>query len=393
MIAKLVGCVLLTVGLAGCSIRPTPGDWTSSNTLSIVQHVRCEVREALRIQLINYLKSQQLLFHQMNPNWGRLQSLISKLQKPNFDFATLKPAEFSENEKTEIARVSRIGIGYTFRFQITETNNRSIDAAFTIPLPTSSFSLSTDLGSVFFRENERTFNVKESFGTVVYAPCNGLNAKNFVYPLEGKIGVDEIIDTYLGLVQVSNLNIVRSEISEQIDDDIILNTGLLAGKTTISEYSDRIQFSTTIDTGLDPTLSIDPVPGEFRPTSFSGMFGDDRVDLHEVTVALAPTPVEQKTSKKEVELGKGFSIVVELPAQTATGTSANVSGTSPNRSATLSAPTASPQDANISNINKRILYQLPTSVEQDMVNEVLQDILDRTQQIEIQRDIRDQLTD
>ncbi len=52
-------------------------------------------------------------------------------------------------------------------------------------------------------------------------------------------------------------------------------------------FADRLKFTTTLSAGASPKLTMSAVPGRFRATSVKADLDATRIDMHQVTIAVA----------------------------------------------------------------------------------------------------------
>jgi hypothetical protein len=223
---------------AGCSMHPLPEDVSRVPTYDIVARIRCEAQAGL---------------------------------------AGINPAD-------RVVRkiVDTTVIGYDFEFNITEDNNlNNGDGPGKLAFQRAGFidgrqfSLDLTASAARKRENKRAFRIIESLKDLRAANCSTeMAGPNLLYPITGRIGMDEVVRTYIRLEKLTD-----------VSEGIPSKKGQLDTKPII--FSEELDFTTTFTAGIKPTLELNTIAGKLRLTNAS-IFGNAlRQDQHGVTVALA----------------------------------------------------------------------------------------------------------
>jgi hypothetical protein len=222
----------LSPALVGCSTFPLPDDVTRKSTYDIVQQIRCEARQAVVDKAYDY--------------------------KTGIDYKTAS-------------------VAYEFEFDISEDNNTSADATWTLPYTLGgSFSLVANAGLNRNRHTKRNFKIVDSFDELRQINCAGDRPReNIIYPIAGDIGVYEVVSTFIRLQQIDNPK---------------------SGE--VFTFGDTLMFTTLLTGGVQPKLVISPLTDRFRLAAADGDFNARRSDIHTVTLALAGSPL--KTSKPQL---------------------------------------------------------------------------------------------
>lgn len=131
------------------------------------------------------------------------------------------------------------------------------------------------------RTNERSFTVTDTFSELlirVNVPvrgrryCDGqIKQANYVYPIAGHIGVDELVKTFFELVYLGQLS----------------EKDAAAGAIGAPTIADKLTFTTTIDGSSTPKVIFTPVGAGFQLADASLTGTLNRTDTHKVTVGLA----------------------------------------------------------------------------------------------------------
>ena len=241
--------------LVNCSTHPLVDDVTRVTTSGVVQHIRCEAQRAV---IHNELRSKNA----------------------------------SANEISAIA--------YEFTFEITENNNATGDITWEMPfLSGGNFSLSANAGSQRRRFSNRNFRIVDTFDELRKADCSRETLeKNLIYPIAGEIGIYEVVTTFA--------NLQRAVTADELATDAPPFKDPLAG---VFRFADTLKFTTHFNGGVNPTLSLSPVPNSFRVTNVNTGGGPplspqgqttvdpatpglqaDRNDVHTVVIAMAGLP-------------------------------------------------------------------------------------------------------
>lgn len=223
---------------AGCSTHPLPDPVTRQTTVEIVQRLRCEARDGL----------------------------VASLDK----FST---------------PLNQTYIGFDFTFDIVENNNANGGVLeITDSLARGTFKLAFGAGIEKKRENKRFFRVIELLSELMddpilqdrkKGPCATTYGANLVYPISGRVGLDEVVTSYATLQQSSTLGLD--------DKDIV--------------FSDSIGFVTKLSASITPALELAAVTGKLKLTKASASGVADRSDTHKVVVAISKAKATSKTVK------------------------------------------------------------------------------------------------
>ncbi len=283
--------------LTSCSTFPQPKDVTPHATVSIVHRIRCEAKEALATKLIEALiqfgdkKTKALASELIKDRENAPDLFAKKLQE--FDLEGL-----NQDAKDRLKEFGGSSIGYSFRFQITESNDNNVDTAFRMPFTGGIFTLGFKAGSELERKGLREFKLVETFFDYADLECNRSEDSNHIakkpdwaYPISGRIGVADVIDTFFGLV-----------------DD--------SGSADLDTYADTLTFTTKISGSINPKIEMDSVvDNKFKLIKADLSSSTDRTDLHEVKIELSlPVPEKPEPKTKKIKLAEGVVLLVDVPA-------------------------------------------------------------------------------
>jgi len=114
------------------------------------------------------------------------------------------------------------------------------------------------------------------------------SSKQWIYPITGNIGLNEVVDTFIELIN------------------------LKAGTTNMSE---ELEFTTKLLGGIKPEVALSKlVPNQLRLISAELDAQADRTDVHKVTVTLifraGPPP---DTVTVPINIGAGVDLLIKVP--------------------------------------------------------------------------------
>lgn len=263
---SFVSCLTACVVVAGCSVHPIPDDLSRETTFSIVNNIRCEVKEQVRIRL------QELLDASKHPKVRSIPAdqVIHRL-------STL--IQYDRVIASKVLKYAAIVIGYSFEFDITETDENSASASFKVPFTNTTFTLDANGRANFTRRARRTFSINDSFRDLALLNCTGALSPrpNLIHPVTGSIGAANIIDTYLSLGKSGAIGLPQGE----------------AGP-----FKDQITFTTDIGGGISPEITVRAVPNSFRLTRATARFAASRKDIHKVTIIIPFPSVDDRAGAK-----------------------------------------------------------------------------------------------
>jgi hypothetical protein len=138
------------------------------------------------------------------------------------------------------------GVAYNYNLDMTENNFASGELDFMSTLTKGTFGLGLRARADRSRQNIRTFTVTDNFGDLVQKPmdCDGrIVGPNYVYPISGRIGVDELVHAFVYLSLFGNLAGNAAPIFPK-------------GPPTLV---DALVFTTTISGSVSPRVDFAPI--------------------------------------------------------------------------------------------------------------------------------------
>ncbi|MCJ2091000.1 hypothetical protein MKK67_00525 [Methylobacterium sp. J-072] len=278
--AKLTGAVMgLYVG--GCAIHPLPEDFSGVTSRQIARQIRCETREAVIDSVLGYLTDPRNAgAHRVDERSRDLGNLYSEARKTDPSaIKKFKPAMLTGAAQKVVDLIWRTGIAYNYNLEMTETNNNdgSLNLINVFPRSNRSFGFGAKLD--LERQNTRIFTITDTFGTLVNSVdpdyCRfgyQVERKDMIYPIAGKIGIDEVVHEFTVMALFDNL-------SGKVGDDP-------SGPKGPSQMAEQLQFTTTIDVSVAPKVTFTPIGRGLHVADASFTAQSIRKDLHKLTLGL-----------------------------------------------------------------------------------------------------------
>jgi hypothetical protein len=230
----------VAIAVTGCSIHPLPQDVTPDTTLDIVNKIRCEARDAVE-------------------QWAAGANASAP---PSSDLINFYMGS---------------GIAFDFELTMSELNESSLGFGFKDDLGNGNFGLGLGGAHELKRKNKRAFQIVTTFGKLrselssEFCRSASAGGENFRYPITGRIGLDELITTFLSLAEHGGLKIVKGN--------------------QLADLTDTLTFETKVGGGIDPVITLTPITTSFHLSSVLPHHKSERSDSHEVAVGLTlPTP-------------------------------------------------------------------------------------------------------
>ncbi|AEH89355.1 conserved hypothetical protein [Mesorhizobium opportunistum WSM2075] len=275
----------VSICLEGCGIRPLPQDVTKYNTSDIVRHIRCETREAIKHQLIAWLEDRG---KHGDPAAIRVaQDIRDKKDPRKIIYDGLKP-----DTVYAIGLFAQTVVAYAFTFDMTVASNNTFGMNFLDTLHSGAKNtLGIGAGMNLSRNNIRTLTAADTFASLYTDVGNNycdneLKEANYLYPITGKIGMDE-------------------QISDFVDNSIFNSLAGKDGSTSGPETeADSLDFETVVTGNINPKITLAGASG-LTDVSYIGSI--TRTDKHKVIIGFS-LPVGGKGSADVKEfVGKYIS--------------------------------------------------------------------------------------
>ena len=298
MLCRVSALFVAALCLEGCAIHPLPENVTPFDTNNIVFHIRCEARGAAKAATIKYLLNPNQPFSEATREEGR--KLRDGGRFEDLDFKTLDPLP-----RFFLTKYEATAIAYDFTFDITEDNAIGGTTNFLSQLTNGTFGLAAGVATDRQRETIRNFRIADTFGGLRrLSGCDGpdtITAGNYVYPITGKVGLEEMVMTFVNLNEHENLAPPKSAALENANTAFAAATAPTPSKKSakkaapaadsakVSVLADTFNFTTMITGTLTPTLTITPVAhlSRLNLTQATLPMSASRKDVHKLVVALS----------------------------------------------------------------------------------------------------------
>lgn len=278
MCIRFFAAIAAALLLSACSIHPLPEDVTGVKTYDIVRQIRCETRAAAINIMLRILKREA------DGGDPIAQRLLAKYDADPESISTFNPNLFPGSDYAQYRNLYNViytaAIAYNFDLTMSETNNLGTSMDLLGPWkPKFTATLGADANRS--RSNERSFTVTDTFSDLLklntlvrgHRYCDKqIVEANYIYPIAGRIGVDEMVLTFFDLSLFGDLEAQQAK----------------PGAGGPPAMADKLTFTTTIDGSIKPaTVTFTPVGTglQFADASLSGTLS--RTDTHVVTVGIA----------------------------------------------------------------------------------------------------------
>jgi hypothetical protein len=160
-------------------------------------------------------------------------------------------------------------------------------------------------GADLQRQTVRIFRISDTFLELANMPsseCNdNIPPKDFAYPIKGRIGLDEMVETFVQLNEYEHLSSASSGDAKSKG-----NSGKKSAVVPV--LSDTFNFQTTLTGSAAPSLTLTPLNHSFHVADASLGTNDSRKDIHKVIVAISlpPSKTEQSGLRSTPGLISGF---------------------------------------------------------------------------------------
>jgi hypothetical protein len=257
-----------------------------------------DARASIRLQLLQVSEEAARVVSQNNSSKEALKgAVLDRLEQEKdqltAQLAAVKTAQMALDKKEKLekslkAARGKLGKGgsladfkefvlntavFEFEFDAQEDNNATSNGTITWPIALGTIKLAYDVGDKKQRLNERTVKVVSTFAELIVEKdqnCGDVAVavdERFPrrYPITGEIGLDEVISDYL---------IVAGR------------KGRKFSTTDGKSYFNAITFTTTVNGGLNPSISLTKRMGQLVDADVD--LAVIRKDVHKVTIYLKP---------------------------------------------------------------------------------------------------------
>ena len=188
----------------------------------------------------------------------------------------LNPNLFTGEVRQSLSLFWPTGVAYNFTLDMTEMNNADGELSIGSLFGRRAFGIGMKAGMDLSRENTRTFTVTDNFADLVkrLTGCKKrIVGPNYIYPMAGRIGVDDMIRDFVYMTIFGNLTAE--------------NTSVGAAPKGPPTLVDSLVFTTTISGSVNPTVVFAPAVRELGVTAAGVDLAASRIDKHQVVVGLA----------------------------------------------------------------------------------------------------------
>jgi hypothetical protein len=246
--------------LMGCSIHPVPDDVSPLSTELIVANARCELRLGIAEKFQKWFDDQGILG--IDANYLGDKGVLDQITR-----------RYGAKAAAGYAEYINIAVAYDFTFDVSEHDDASGSAGFSLPMGANTFSMSTGANLNTTRAGKRTFQSQEKLSQLLtkdwYTYCHDKvdpeigplpRDPNHLYPITGTIGLRKVAHTFL-------------------------NIAYLGGGQ--DSFVDTLTFTTSIGGHVTPAVTFTPVPNNFRLINASATLEAGRQDVHTLKISLA----------------------------------------------------------------------------------------------------------
>ena len=285
----LSACALALSGGA-CSTYPLPQDTTGSLTHQIVAHVRCEARDGLRKtaieQLARYFATTPVLGSETGGELAR------RLDRNRDAFLHLEIKRFTPAARKIFSFYANSQIAYAFTLDLTESNVDGFNVGFSRAFSARRDGVALGATSSRSRNVKRDFNIVDTFGELALKVddgyCSEKNGINIVYPLVGKLPIEDLISNYIEMNQFSILG------GGGTDRKAVFGT---EANPAIPQMGDTIIFDTKFTGTAGPTFALNPAGMGFLLASADFKTEDYRQDRHQLIITVSTAPDQAKAHR------------------------------------------------------------------------------------------------
>ena len=303
-IARAAAAAAWALSLGACAIHPLPEDYAGVSTADIVRHIRCEARDGMRDKLVQYLF---LRGSQGVPNALALARDLQERTLSLNDFTKRAARELDTLTLFRINTFAQAAIAYNFKLDMSETNNLGTTIDLLKPLTNGTATVAIGAGFDRTRQNIRSFTITDNYSKLVNVMpdfyCNGqARVRNYVYPITGTIGINEMIDTFVDLALFEGL--APKPASADAGKGTALVTAFAAMKKKAAPSAppappllamgDTIVFTTKLSGSAIPKVVFTAVGRGLSVADANLNASASRTDVHQVIVAMsvpAPQPL------------------------------------------------------------------------------------------------------
>ena len=283
--ARSIAIALFSTWLSGCAVHPLPEDVSANTTFYIIQKIRCETRDAIIALAVRGLRETDY------PPTLALADRIERREIPVTDLFQKYRRDVDPQVLTNFDIFGLSALAFDFTLTGIENNDASASASFRYPFAEGVFNLGVGAGSNRERQNERKVKVGHTFlelyeltDPVVCDQITAGTTGNLIYPITGKIGMDELINTFYLLNRPYNPHLAHPVDKYGPVPEAYRNK---PEGGDIRDLTDTLQFTTSFNGGATPSIELTPIDRQvFRLASATANLNLKRADIHKVAISI-----------------------------------------------------------------------------------------------------------
>jgi hypothetical protein len=276
LIRRALGLCATAGFLGGCAIHPLSVDVTRFDTNAIVLHIRCEAREALKHATTAFLLDPR------TPVPDSTRRSAQALADGTIKYEDFDPGKLDRTARFYLLKYDNSAIAYDFTFDMAEDTAIGANVSFLSTMTGGAVGLAVGAGTDRQRQTIRNFRVSDTFGelrTMRECAYPYEHHRNYVYPVTGSIGLDEMVRTFVELNEANRL------------------AGL--GNSKVPVMADTFSFLTTISAGTTSVVTLAPASAAigFAASPAPSSLGVSRRDTHKVVIAMSLPPETEEVAR------------------------------------------------------------------------------------------------
>ncbi len=268
--------------LSGCSIYPLPEDYARSSDgqpydgVRIAAAIRCQTRDAIRAVIrLNIAKAKSQFVYQHKTG----DEMLDWLQSDPQNYHKIKWDLFAPELSAPFNFYKDTSISYDFTIDTTEMNTVGLNVTLLKALNAGSDTIGLLAKNDRTRDASRHFRIFDTFDSLARlmtedACTNQPQAPNYLFPAEGLLRINTLVDSFLLANQWENL------------------TGDKTDYTT-AEMTDTLTFTTKSTGNFDPSTTATSAVGKFVPSAAGLNVDNYRQELHTIIILISLPPTKK----------------------------------------------------------------------------------------------------
>jgi len=271
----------LALILSGCSIYPLPEDYARTpdgqpyDSVRIAATIRCQTRDAIRAAIrlnISKAKSHYVYQHMTS------DEMLDWLQRDSQNYHKIRWDLFAPELSAPFNFYKDTSISYDFTINTSEMNTVGLNVTLLKALHAGSDNFGLLAKNDRTREANRHFRVFDTFDSLARlmpedACTNQPQAPNYLFPAEGLLRINTLVDSFLLANQWENLAGDKTDY-------------------TTAEMIDTLTFTTKSTGNFDPSTTATSTVGKFVPSAAGLNVDNFRQDLHTIIILISLPPTK-----------------------------------------------------------------------------------------------------